>query len=299
MKLYPRISTASIVILLFALLLGILPTYTLAATAVEDSPALVPTALLQKAITYVQEHNYGGKEDDSSKILSQLEARDVRTLYEVAKTMNTSKTKATMLASIDIWMALGHSGHILSQVALGFAFAENDKPRAIEYFKAAGEKGSHQVALFNAGRLMAEPEIGDYIKSLAYIRAAYQIQDLRPEKSTAHMVETSKVAYERLSEEYTDLIFESMTQSGSMLEIQTIADMFPYADLNGFPKVKTQAIRDWHTCMRAMQFNEFELAQKNFQKFADNFKTEMSELQSTILQALLQYCVAAAAIDEL
>lgn len=291
---YPRIST---IVLLFALLLGILPTYTHA--DVEDFPALVPSGLLQKAINYVQIHNYGGKEGDPAKILLQLEARDVHTLYEVAKAMNTSKIKADMLASIDIWHSLGNSGHILSQVALGFAFAENDKPRAISYFVHAGEKGPHQVALFNAGRLLAEPDVADYVKSLAYMRAAYQMKTSHPEKSTVHMVETSKVGYERLSEEVRDLILESMSQAGSVLDINTIANMFEYADLNGFPRVKTQAIRDWHSCMRAMKFNEFEQAQKHFAKFAETFKTEISELQNAIVQALMQYCVAAGAIDEL
>jgi len=292
---YPRIST---IVFIFALLLGILTSITHSAS-VEDQPALVPSGLLQKAINYVKDHNFGGKEDDSSKILKQLEARDVHTLYEVAKAMNTSKDQATRLSSIDIWDALGHSGHILSQVALGFAFAEADKQRAIMYFVSAGEKGPHQVALFNAGRLLAEPEIADYTKSLAYMRAAYQMETTNPEKSTVHMVETSRIGYERLSEEFTDIIQESLESAGSMLSMQTMADMFNYADLGGFPRAKTQAMRDWHDAMRALQFNEFEMAQRKFNKFVENFSTEISDLQHAIIQALLQYSVAAAAVDEL
>lgn len=292
---YPRIS---ILFLVFALIIaGILPNTCHAAP--EDHPAMISSGLLEKALLYVETHKFGGKEGDSSKILLRLEARDVHTLYEVAQAMNSSKIKDEMLASIQIWDSLANSGHLLSQVALGFAFAENDKKRAIKYFIHAGEKGPHQVSLFNAGRLLAEPEIGDYVKSLAYMRAAYDMGKTHPKLSTAHMVETSKIGYERLSEEITDIVVESMTRKGGMISIKHIGEMFLYANLNDFPLPKTRPLKDWHKIMRAMLFNEFEDAHIDFGMFAETHENELSDLQKTIIKALQNYCMAAAMNNEL
>ena len=286
----------SILLVLFSLLLGVLqiPSCHARKESVEETPAQVSIDVLQKALIYVKDHNYG-----NAKTLKSLEDRDVHTLYEVAKAMNGSKVNAEMLASIEVWDALAEGGHTLSQVALGFAYSENDKAKAIAYFVAAGESGPHQAALFNAGRLLADPEIGDYVKSLAYMRAAYQMGENHPHHSTAHMVETSKVGYERLSEEFIDVINEAISKKGSMLSIQHIADMFLYANLNNFPPAKTRSLRDWGKAMRAMQFNEFELAYVEFGLFEETYEDKTTDLQKTIITALKKYCEAAAVDQEL
>merc|ERR1712224_39219 len=96
----------------------------------------------------------------------------------------------------------------------------------------------HQAALYNAGRLLSDPEIENFVKALAYLRAAYNLSESHPEYSTTRLTEISKIAYERLSEQLVTFVVENLTKKGSMLSIQQAVDMFLYADLNNYPQPK-------------------------------------------------------------
>jgi hypothetical protein len=110
----------------------------------------VPIHALQKAIQYVTQTVSDGKE--RLRILQDLDKGNVHTLYTLAKELNQNDNPDDTITSMELWHALADTGdHILSQVALGFAYAENDPSRAIVYFVEAGENGPHQSALYNAG----------------------------------------------------------------------------------------------------------------------------------------------------
>jgi hypothetical protein len=292
--------------LLFSfLLIGILEVpSTHAARRKEESSSEVPIDVLQKAMRYVKQHNYGdGDGNNALQIVTRLESGDVQTLYKVAQAMNGMENKEDRLASIEIWHFLasnsdgGGGGHVLSQVALGFAYSENDKATAVTYFVQAGETGPHQAALFNAGRLLADPEMEDYVKALAYFRAAYSLGETHPNYSTTHLTETSKVAYERLSEQLVTLVDQSISSKGSMLSIQQVADMFLYADLNDFPPDKSKEEKIWARAMRSLQSKEWEIAYIEFQKLEKNSKEKLSQLQTSLLHVLKQYCRSVSDID--
>jgi len=293
-----RRTSSSILFLLFSfLLLGILQ---IPGSCAEEEKPQVPIDILQKALRYVTDHKYGGSDADAALVVERLQAGHVDTLYEVAKSMNTMKNEDEKLASIEIWDALAEGGHTLSQVALGFAYAEVDKFKAIPYFVAAAESSPpHQVAMYNAGRLMADPEYGDYIKSLAYLQGAWNMGNTRPQYSTTHMVETSKVAYERLSEQLVDIINEKVSEKGGMISIEHIANMFLYADLGHWPPNRGKEVREYSKATRSLHFNEWELAAIEFGKFEEKYRSQMSELQKTIVRVLQIYCQAAAGSDEL
>lgn len=216
--------------------------------------------------------------------------------------MNERDNKEDRLASIEIWHALadgrnGDDGHILSQVALGFAYSEHDKALAVTYFVQAGEAGPHQAALFNAGRLLADPELEDFVKALAYLRAAYSLAETHPKYSTAHLTETSELAYETLSAQLTALINESLTKKGSILSIQEVADMFLYANLNDFPVAKSKEEKIWARGMQSLQSKNWELAFMEFDKLQKTTKEELSKLQISLLNVLKQYCKSVSGID--
>ena len=291
-----RRSYSSNLFLLFSfLLLGILQISSIHA---EDNPQ-VPIDILQKALRYVQDHDFGGSNGNSAKVLELLESGHVDTLYEVAKSMNTMKDQDEKLASIEIWDALAEGGHTLSQVALGFAYAEADKRKAITYFVAAAEGSPpHQGAMYNAGRLLADPDVGDYVKSLAYLQGAWNMGNTRPQYSTTHMVETSKVAYERLSEQLVDIINEKMSEGG-MISIEHIANMFGYAKLDQWPPSRGKEVREYSKAMRSMHFSEWEIGVVEFGNFEEKYRDNMSELQKTIVNALKVYCQTAGGKDEL
>ncbi|KAL3908073.1 MAG: hypothetical protein SGARI_003232 [Bacillariaceae sp.] len=271
--------------------------------ATEKDPAnnpRVPINVLQKAIQYVTETVIDNEE--RLKQLKELNDGNVHTLYEVAKAMNANsnddKNKKSAanddnkIASMEIWHALADAGnddngHILSQVALGFAYAANDKPRAIAYFVAAGEAGPHQSALYNAGRLLAETE--DFVKALAYLRAAYSVAETHPKYATEHLTETSRYAYEQLSGQLVALIQDSLRTKGSVLSIQQVADMFLYANIKDFPPPSSKGEKTWQGAMEALQSERWELALVQLEKLEKQFGSELSQLQMALLYVLQEY----------
>lgn len=222
-----------------------------------------------------------------------------------------------------------NNGHVLSQLALGFEYAaaaeataeaeaeagrNNDngsiinKRRAISYFIQAGENGPHQVGLYNAGRLLVEE--GDYVKALAYIRAAYTVHQSNNPKyatSTPKLTETSLIAYKILSEQLVTAIQTSMKNKnkqddddGNVVTIQQAADMFLYANINDYPSPGSTDEIVWTTVMHSMQKKDWDGALEGINKLrrpvpgsrsrdGDNNK-KLSELQLTILHMLQDYC---------
>jgi len=298
-----RLATLAIMFLPFScFLMGILTIPMAHARQDEKSALGVPIKVLQKAIRYVKEQNYEDGEGTASQVLQRLESGDIHTLYKVARAMNERKNKEDRLASVEIWHALadgsnGDDGHILSQVALGFAYAENDKALAVTYFVQAGEAGPHQAALFNAGRLLADPELEDFVKALAYLRSAYSLAETHPKYSTAHLTETSRVAYETLSAQLTALINESLSTKGGILSIQQAADMFLYASLNDFPLAKSKEEKIWARGMQSLQSKKWEMAFMEFQKLEKKSQDKLSNLQTALLKVLKQYCKSVSGID--
>lgn len=287
-----RPTPRAILFLLFSyLLVGIVTIPSTHARQQEESSPAVPINILQKAMRYVKKHNYGSSDLPAPKVVSRLEKGCIKTLYEVARAMNEVENKEDTLASIEIWHFLAEGGHVLSQVALGFAYSENDKATAIIYFVQAGEAGPHQAALYNAGRLLADPEIEDFVKALAYIRSAYSLAETQPEYTTNHLTETSKVAYERLSEQLVALIQQSISTKGSMISIQQAADMFLYANLNDFPPNESKGEKFWARAMRSLQVKHWEIALLEFEKLEKIFKEKLSDLQIALLHVLKQYCM--------
>lgn len=295
-----RLASQATLFLLFSyLLIGILEIQSIHARPIEDEFShKVPSDILQNAVQYVLQHKYGGSNERTLQVLKRLESGDVDTLYEVARSMNEMKNKDNMLASIRIWHALADdNNHILSQIALGFAYSENDKATAVTYFVQAGEAGPHQAALYNAGRLLCDPEIEDFVKALAYLRAAYSLEETHPKYSTNHLTETSKVAYDRLSEQLVALINKSLTTKGSILSIQQAADMFLYANLKNFPSEKSKEERRWAKAMQSLQSKEWDIAYIEFGKLEKNFEEQLSNLQIAILHVLSQYCKSMSGIS--
>ena len=299
------ISSATLLLLFSYLLIGIVEIRNIHAYQDEKVSAQVPFTVFHKAVRYVKENNFGASDGNLIQVLQRLESGHIQTLFEVAQAMNGMKNREDMLTSIEIWHALADAdvgGHIPSQVALGFAYSENDKATAITYFVQAGETGPHQAALYNAGRLLCDPEIEDFVKALAYLRAAYSLNETHPKYSTTHLTETSKIAYELLSEQLVALVDRSMTGKGNMLSIQTVSDMFLYANLAGFPSKKSREEKSWDVAMRSLQSKEWDIAYIEFEKLVKNYEEKLSDLQISLLHVLKQYCKSASAIfynDEL
>jgi tetratricopeptide (TPR) repeat protein len=237
----------------------------------------VPFDLLQKAAGFVQGNAH--LFDDTT--LQQLQQRDIHTLYKVAKSMN----KQDPLTSVKIWHSLADSEHVLSQVALGFAYAESDRPLAIAYFVQAGENGPHQAALYNAGRLLAEQH--DYTKALAYTRAAATLANTNPTFATLQLTNTSQEAYEALSKQIMTI---------PNLSLQDVADMFLYANISDFPAPNSKQEKVWRKAMQSLQNDDFKAAGQHFEKLQSH--PDLSDLQSHLLKALLLY-VTRSAEDEL
>ncbi|KAG7365283.1 hypothetical protein IV203_038486 [Nitzschia inconspicua] len=266
---------------------------TVAAILKEDKPQ-VPSDAVQRAVKYVAQTVSNDKE--RLRTLQELNEGNVHTLYLVAKDMNRNDNRDDTITSIELWHALADTAdHVLSQVALGFTYAENDKPRAIAYFVQAGEDGPHQSALYNAGRLLVEQE--DFVKAMAYLRAAYTLADTHPKYATEHLTETSRYSYERLSEQLVALIQESLTTKGNILSIQQVADMFLYANLNDFPSPASKEENIWKTAMEALQSQRFEVALVQFQKLEERSGNQLSKLQVELLHVLRQYVKAASGIN--
>jgi hypothetical protein len=256
----------------------------------------IPIHALQKAIQYVTLT----VSDDKEKLhtLQELDEGNIHTLYKIAKDMNRNDNPDDTITSMELWHALADTGdHILSQVALGFAYAEHDPSRAVAYFVQAGENGPHQTALYNAGRLLAGQH--EFVKSLAYLRAAYSLATSHPTYSTDHVTETSRYAYERLSDQLVALVEESLVTKGSLLSIQQVGDMFLYANLNDFPLQSSKEEKIWQGAMKAVQSQKFELALIQLEKLEEQQQSNrMSPLQLELLQVLKQYVKSASGVNE-
>jgi hypothetical protein len=271
-----------------------------AAEKVQNKPR-VPINVLHKAIRYVTETVSDSEE--RVKQLQELNDGNVHTLYQVAKAMNhgsSDRNPDNKVTSMEIWHALADTmedGHILSQVALGFAYADNDKPRAIAYFVQAGEAGPHQSALYNAGRLLADPEMEEFVKALAYLRAAYSVAESHPKYATEHLTETSRYAFEKLSEDLVFLIQKSLSSKGSVLSIQQVADMFLYANLKDFPPPSSKGEKTWQGAMEALQSERWELSLIQLDKLEKEFESELSQLQLSLLKVLREYVRSASEMN--
>lgn len=207
--------------------------------------------------------------DDAS--LLQLQKRNSDTLYGVAQAMNKQGDRLT---STQIWHALADDEqhpHLLSQVALGFAYAEHDKPQAVRYFVDAGEAGPHQAALYNAGRLLLEFS-NDWTRALAYLRAAATLTggDAKPA-----LTATAEQAYQTLSEQIMTL---------SALSLQQAADMFLYANLDDYPNPKSKTEKLWAKGMQALQKDDYKSALIHILKLQED--TKFSDLQLHLLKAI-------------
>lgn len=264
----------------------------------------VPRASLLKAIEFVKEEpskSSSTLENSVGEIVMRLKQGDVHTLYSVAKSMNASSRHRPdyKMASMELWHALADSraamnseggGHVLSQVALGFAYAKEDKQRAIAYFVQAGEGGPHQAALYNAGRLLAEEQ--DFVKALAYLRGAYSLHLSDPKYANDKLTETSRVAYELLSEQLVAAMAANL-DNDIIIDVQQVADMFLYADLSDFPTTQSREGLIWKTAMHAMQDEDWDLATQQIEKLSRVSGDKLSSLQSTLLQILQEYSAAA------
>jgi len=234
----------------------------------------VPKNLFEKAYVFVERN---GDDADTREKLSKLRQGDIDTLYQVAQSMNDEDR----VTSVQIWHALADdetSPHLLSQVALGFAYSEVDKARAIAYFVEAGENGPHQAALYNAGRLLAEQH--DYSKALAYIRAAANLQHANPKYIKPQLTETCRQAYDTLSQQIMTL---------PNLSLQASADMFLYASISDFPPPNTKQDKIWRKAMQALQQHDYVLAEQQFDTLADH--PHLSMLQSHLLKALKMHAM--------
>lgn len=232
----------------------------------------IPPNLLEKANVFVGRNPELFNQRDN--VQEKLKAGDIYSLYQAAKVMNQKDDHR--LASIEIFHALAdyeESPHILSQVALGFTYSEQDIPRAIKYFVDAGEKGPHQASLYNAGRLLAQE--GDFPKALAYIRACANLHESAAEYAKPNLTETCTQAYHTLS---------SQIKKNASISLQATADMFLYASLEDFPPPNSQAEKYWKTGMQELQHDNYMAANRHLSKLSE--ESGLSDLQIHLLKAL-------------
>jgi len=257
----------------YSFLLGLL---LIASSLILVAGVDVPAELLAKALNYAQNNM-----PEPEMTVQRLQAGDIDTLYKTAKSLNENEGD-DRFASIMIWhiLADGDAQHILSQVALGFTYAEEDKERAIDYFKLAGEGGPHHAALFNAGRLLVDT--GDYAGALAYLRAAANLSESQPRYAQSTLTVTSRDAYEALS---LDLM------SRNDLSLEQMANMFLYAHLSNFPGPGSPEEKLWEKAMVSIEaYSKTENAKHLDKALQHLIKLEkykkFSHLQSHLLQSL-------------
>jgi hypothetical protein len=150
------------------------------------------------------------------------------------------------------------------------------------------------------GRLLAEQQ--DFVKSLAYLRAAHNLATSHSNYVTDHVTETSRYAYERLSDQLVGVVQQSLSSNGSLLSIQQVADMFVYANLDDFPLPSSKEEKLWQSAMEALQSQKFEIALVQLDKLEDSQHPNhspqiMSPLQRTLLQVLKQYVKSASGVN--
>jgi hypothetical protein len=236
----------------------------------------VSAELLAKALDHAQNNM-----PEPEMTVQRLQAGDIDTLYKTAKSLNKNGGD-DRFSSIRIWhiLADGDAQHILSQVALGFTYAEEDKERAIHYFKLAGENGPHHAALFNAGRLLVDT--GDEAGALAYLRAAANLSESQPRYAQSKLTVTSRNTYEALS---LDLM------SRNDLSLRQMANMFLYAHLANYPAPDSPEEKLWEKAMTSIEAYSEDKNAKHLDKALQNLiklakYNTFSQLQSHLLQSL-------------
>mmetsp|Transcript_35760 Transcript_35760/g.86517 ORF Transcript_35760/g.86517 Transcript_35760/m.86517 type:complete len:283 (-) Transcript_35760:20-868(-) len=244
----------------------------------DDNSAKISATLLATALNHAVQSGLG--EDLVQKVYD----KDVGALYQVAKSMYANPRRQNnvdendKLSSVQIFHALadGKEHHILSMVQLGFAYAEEDKSQAIQYFVQAGEDGPHQASLYNAGRLFAEE--GEFAAALGYMRAAISLS------TGAKMTETARAGYNSLNNQLQQV----------ELGLNEMVSMFPYADLNDFPQQGSKADKLWNEAMalfesfgKTKKISDLEACVKKLSDFQMQNDTKMSALQTSLLRRIL------------
>ena len=244
--------------------------------------AKIPATLLATALNHAVQAGLG--ED----LVQKVHDRNVEALYQVAKSMYANPRENVdendRLTSVQIFHALadGDERHIMSMVQLGFAYAEEDKSKAIQYFAQAGEDGPHQPSLYNAGRLLAEQ--GEFPSALGYMREAIELAKAYPEYATDKMTETAKAGFNSLSIQLQEV----------ELRLEEMVHMFPYSDLNGFPETESDADKLWHEAMSMLEYfgetkkiSHLEISVKKLSDFQMQNDEHMSALQRSLLRRIL------------
>uniref|UniRef100_A0A7S4JKJ1 Uncharacterized protein n=1 Tax=Odontella aurita TaxID=265563 RepID=A0A7S4JKJ1_9STRA len=272
--------------------------------ATNGQQVRIPSALLAAALNHAS-HGMG---PEGKELVTKLTDGNLYTLYRVAKSMydrprpldqmtgeqNIGDERSTAVRILHILADAqddGGSGweYVPASIALGLAYSEHDKPRAIRYFQSAGNKGPHQMSLYNAGRLLVEME--DFASALGHMRkAAVGFPDPKVAAGTEQTTATAKQGYEILSLQLA---------GKNDLSVQQMADIFPYADLDGFPKTGTDALVRWAVGMNLLEkYNKGDgeggsvetliEAKNNLVKLLTKYEDEMSALQANLLKRVME-----------
>lgn len=250
--------------------------------AESDDRAKIPATLLATALNHAVQSGLG--ED----LVQEVVDKKVDGLYQVAKSMFANPRQNVddndRLTAVQIFHALadGYDKHILSMVQLGFAYAEEDKSQAIQYFVQAGEDGPHQASLYNAGRLLAEQ--GMFPSALWYMREAVSLHETYPEYTSEKMTETARAGYNSLHSQLQQV----------ELGLEEMVHMFPYSDMNGFPLADSQADKLWHEAMSRLEsfgttnkISDLEAGVKKLSELQMQNDENMSALQTSLLRRIL------------
>ena len=273
-----------------ALIVGIFDNGSLVCRAQQETE--LPSDLQQVASDYAKAKNIP------------FEKKNVTSIYQIAKGL--SNHDATRQVAMQIFHILSDTyNHLDCQVALGFYYAkeykqqhqqESESPQsnpyflqALKYFEHAGQEGPHQAALYNAGRLHAST--GNWVEGLAFIQAAASMTEDEASYSDS-VEETATEAFELLGQTIA---------SQPQLKTRDKADIFLYANLNGFPEVGSAAAKYWSSAMQVADRIDQKLTRK------ENAKEDMETCVSSLislweaysgeLSRLQSYLVLSTALD--
>ncbi|CAJ1951654.1 unnamed protein product [Cylindrotheca closterium] len=248
----------------------------------DNNSAKIPATLLSTALNYAVQSGLG------EGVVQRVYDKNIDALYRVAKSMyanpRQNQDEDDKLTSVQIFHALadGEEHHILSMIQLGFAYAEEDKSQAIQYFVQAGEDGPHQASLYNAGRLFAEE--GEFAAALGYMRAAVSLPDSNSEYSSDKMTDTAKAGYNSLNIQLQQV----------ELGLNEMVAIFPYADLKGFPQEGSKADKLWNEAMTLFEsfgknkkISDLEACVKKLSDFQMQHDKNMTALQTSLLRRIL------------
>jgi TPR repeat protein len=248
---------------------------------VELDPAILERgiAILEKATDNVPEDT-----------IELARGGDIPALYQIARKLEDADVERGLETALHIFHSLADSetGHIASQISLGFAYYKKIKDHnlALKYFIKAGEGGPHQAALFNAGRILAENS--NFVPAIAYMQVAARFAESMPEDEARKLTETCTDAY--------NITSEKVALHG--LTIQESADIFQYAALDGFPRLKSKTTTRWAEAMKSLlAFNDnfvstngqprdqesLEIAVSNLREIWEANSSKLSKLQTHLL----------------